>query len=66
MQGRAADVAQRQAVGDGGGVGSKQMSIYVADGAQSSTLWKSVDPHNPAVLVGVQGRRPRRPPRRTA
>jgi ABC-type branched-subunit amino acid transport system substrate-binding protein len=38
--------------------GPKQIPIYVADGAQSSTLWKSVDPHNPAVLVGVGGTAP--------
>lgn len=35
--------------------GPKQVTIYVADGAQSSTLWKSVDPKNPAVLEGVGG-----------
>ena len=39
-------------------IGPKQVAIYVADGAQSSTLWKSVDPHNPAVLVGVGGTAP--------
>lgn len=39
-------------------IGPKQVPIYVADGAQSSTLWKSVDPHNPAVLVGVGGTAP--------
>jgi branched-chain amino acid transport system substrate-binding protein len=38
--------------------GPKQVPIFVADGAQSSTLWKSVDPHNPAVLVGVGGTAP--------
>jgi branched-chain amino acid transport system substrate-binding protein len=38
--------------------GPKQVPIYVADGAQSSTLWKSVDPKNPAVLVGVGGTAP--------
>ncbi len=40
------------------GIGPKNVPIYVADGAQSSTLWKSVDPHNPAVLVGVGGTAP--------
>jgi branched-chain amino acid transport system substrate-binding protein len=38
--------------------GPKQVPIYVADGAQSTTLWKTVDPHNPAVLVGVGGTAP--------
>lgn len=38
--------------------GPKQVPIYVADGAQSSDLWKSVDPKNPAVLVGVGGTAP--------
>jgi branched-chain amino acid transport system substrate-binding protein len=38
--------------------GPKQVPIYVADGAQSSTLWKSVDPKNAAVLVGVGGTAP--------
>jgi branched-chain amino acid transport system substrate-binding protein len=40
------------------GIGPKNMPIYVADGAQSSTLWKSVDPKNPAVLEGVGGTAP--------
>jgi branched-chain amino acid transport system substrate-binding protein len=40
------------------GFGPKQVPIYVADGAQSSTLWKSVDPNNPAVLEGVGGTAP--------
>jgi ABC-type branched-subunit amino acid transport system substrate-binding protein len=40
------------------GIGPKQVPIYVADGAQSADLWKSVDPHNPAVLVGVGGTAP--------
>ena len=40
------------------GIGPKNMPIYVADGAQSATLWKSVDPHNKAVLVGVGGTAP--------
>ena len=43
--------------------GPKQVPIYVADGAQSSTLWKSVDPKNPAVLVGVGGTAPSAAPR---
>ncbi len=37
------------------GIGPKQMPIYVTDGLQSSTLWKSVDPKDPAVLEGIKG-----------
>jgi branched-chain amino acid transport system substrate-binding protein len=39
-------------------VGPKDVQIYTADGMQSSSLYKAVDPSNPAVLKGVKGTAP--------
>jgi len=39
-------------------VGPKDIQIYTADGMQSSKLYKSVDPSNPAVIEGIKGTAP--------
>ncbi len=39
-------------------VGPKNVQIYTADGMQSSSLYKAVDPSNPAVVQGVKGTAP--------
>ena len=39
-------------------LGPKDIQIYTADGMQSSSLYKSVDPSNPAVIKGIKGTAP--------
>jgi ABC-type branched-subunit amino acid transport system substrate-binding protein len=39
-------------------VGPKDVQIYTADGMQSSSLYKAVDPSNPAVIEGIKGTAP--------
>jgi len=39
-------------------LGPKNIQIYVADGLQSSSMYKNVDPSNPAVLEGIKGTAP--------
>ncbi len=39
-------------------VGPKDIQIYTADGMQSSSLYKAVDPSNPAVIKGIKGTAP--------
>src|SRR5947207_642861 len=36
-------------------IGPKQVQIYTADGMQSSSLGKSVDPTNPGIVQGIKG-----------
>jgi len=38
--------------------GPKDVQIYTADGMQSSSLYKAVDPSNPAVIEGIKGTAP--------
>jgi branched-chain amino acid transport system substrate-binding protein len=39
-------------------IGPKQMQIYTADGMQSSSLGKSIDPANPGIVAGIKGTAP--------
>ncbi len=39
-------------------IGPKQVQIYTADGMQSSSLGKTVDPANPGVVAGIKGTAP--------
>jgi ABC-type branched-subunit amino acid transport system substrate-binding protein len=39
-------------------IGPKQIQIYTADGMQSSSLGKSVDPTNPGIVSGIKGTAP--------
>jgi len=39
-------------------VGPKTVQIYTADGMQSSSLYKAVNPSNPAVVQGIKGTAP--------
>jgi ABC-type branched-subunit amino acid transport system substrate-binding protein len=39
-------------------LGPKNIQIYTADGMQSSSLYKAVDPSNPAVVQGIKGTAP--------
>jgi branched-chain amino acid transport system substrate-binding protein len=39
-------------------VGPKDVQIYTADGMQSSSLYKAVDPSNPAIIEGIKGTAP--------
>jgi branched-chain amino acid transport system substrate-binding protein len=39
-------------------VGPKNLQVYTADGMQSSSLYKAVDPSNPAVVQGIKGTAP--------
>jgi branched-chain amino acid transport system substrate-binding protein len=39
-------------------IGPKQVQIYTADGMQSSSLGKSVDPTNPGIVAGIKGTAP--------
>jgi branched-chain amino acid transport system substrate-binding protein len=39
-------------------VGPKNLQVYTADGMQSSSLYKSVDPSNPALIAGIKGTAP--------
>jgi len=39
-------------------VGPKNVQVYTADGMQSSSLYKSVDPSNPAAIQGIKGTAP--------
>jgi branched-chain amino acid transport system substrate-binding protein len=39
-------------------IGPKQIQIYTADGMQSSSLGKTVDPTNPGVVAGIKGTAP--------
>jgi ABC-type branched-subunit amino acid transport system substrate-binding protein len=39
-------------------LGPKSIQIYTADGMQSSSLYKAVDPSNPAVVLGIKGTAP--------
>jgi len=39
-------------------IGPKQVQIYTADGMQSSSLGKSVDPTNPGIVRGIKGTAP--------
>ena len=39
-------------------IGPKQIQIYTADGMQSSSLGKSVDPTNPGIVAGIKGTAP--------
>jgi len=39
-------------------IGPKQVQIYTADGMQSSSLGKSVNPTNPGVVSGIKGTAP--------
>ncbi|MCU1427797.1 MAG: amino acid transporter substrate-binding protein [Actinomycetia bacterium] len=39
-------------------VGPKNVQVYTADGMQSSSLSKAVDPSNPAVVQGIKGTAP--------
>ena len=39
-------------------LGPKNVQIYTADGMQSSSFYKGVDPSNPAVIEGIKGTAP--------
>jgi ABC-type branched-subunit amino acid transport system substrate-binding protein len=39
-------------------LGPKNIQVYTADGMQSSSLYKAVDPSNPAVVQGIKGTAP--------
>jgi branched-chain amino acid transport system substrate-binding protein len=39
-------------------IGPKQIQIYTADGMQSSSLGKTVDPTNPGIVAGIKGTAP--------
>jgi len=68
VAGKGADAIAVIGFGDDGGkvikemiaqkVGPKDVQIYTADGMQSSTFFKGVDPANPAAVEGIKGTAP--------